>query len=59
MRGTSYEGRYVIADIHWPVGLPTERRVWLNPDSAPGSTIIMHRQPGDIWRIALRGSAPA
>lgn len=51
MRGTSYEGRYVIADIHLPVDLPTERRVWFDPESAPGSTIIMHRQPGDIWRI--------
>ncbi|WSE32490.1 FAD-dependent monooxygenase [Amycolatopsis rhabdoformis] len=51
MRGTSYEGRYVIADIHWPASLPTGRRVWFDPDSSPGSTIIMHRQPGDIWRI--------
>lgn len=51
MRGTSYEGRYVIADIHLPADLPAERRVWFDPDSAPGSTIIMHRQPNDIWRV--------
>ncbi|MBB3082411.1 FAD-dependent oxidoreductase [Geodermatophilus sabuli] len=51
LQGTSYEGRYVIADIHWQAELPTERMVWFDPPSNPGSTVIMHRQPGDIWRI--------
>ncbi len=51
LQGTSYEGRYVIADIHWESGLPTERMVWFDPPSNPGSTVIMHRQPHDIWRI--------
>jgi 3-(3-hydroxy-phenyl)propionate hydroxylase len=49
--GNSYEGSYVIADIHWPSGLPTERMVWFDAPSNPASTIIMHRQPNDIWRI--------
>ena len=51
LEGTSYVGRYVIADIHWKADLPAERRVWFDPPSNPGSTIIMHRQPNDIWRI--------
>ncbi|MGK5115069.1 FAD-dependent monooxygenase [Geodermatophilus sp. CPCC 205506] len=51
LAGTSYEGRYVIADIHWPTDRPAERLVWFDPPSNPGSTIIMHRQPGDIWRV--------
>jgi 3-(3-hydroxy-phenyl)propionate hydroxylase len=51
MSGTSYEARYVIADIHWPVDLPAQRRVWFDPAGNPGSTIIMHRQPDDIWRV--------
>lgn len=51
LEGTSYEGRYVIADIHWPSDWPTERRVWFDPPSNPGATIIMHRQPDDIWRV--------
>jgi 3-(3-hydroxy-phenyl)propionate hydroxylase len=25
--------------------------VWFDPPSNPGSTVIMHRQPDDIWRI--------
>jgi len=51
LEGTSYEGRYVIADIHWVCDLPAERLVWFDPPSNPGSTVIMHRQPNDIWRI--------
>ncbi|WP_448612771.1 FAD-dependent monooxygenase [Modestobacter sp. URMC 112] len=51
LQGASYEGRYVIADIHWESDLPTERLVWFDPPSNPGSTVIMHRQPRDIWRI--------
>lgn len=51
LQGNAYEGRYVIADIHWKSGLPTERMVWFDPPSNPGSTVVMHRQPDDIWRI--------
>ncbi|MGP4086230.1 FAD-dependent monooxygenase [Streptomyces sp. KR55] len=51
LEGTSYEGRYVIADIHWESELPAERQVWFDPPSNPGSTIILHRQPDDIWRV--------
>ncbi|EOM77332.1 FAD-dependent oxidoreductase [Rhodococcus rhodnii] len=51
MQGTSYSGSYVIADIHWESELPAERMVWFDPPSNPGSTIIMHQQPRDIWRI--------
>lgn len=51
MSGASYEGRYVIADIHWPSAQPTERRVWFDAPSAPGSTLILHQQPDDIWRV--------
>ncbi|CAA9228353.1 MAG: 2-polyprenyl-6-methoxyphenol hydroxylase and related FAD-dependent oxidoreductases [uncultured Acetobacteraceae bacterium] len=52
LRGTSYEGRYLIADIEvegadWPV----ERHVWFDPPSNPGSTVILHVQPDNVWRI--------
>ena len=51
LQGLSYEGRYVIADIHWESDLPAERTVWFDPPSNPGSTVIMHQQPNNIWRI--------
>ena len=51
LEGTAYEGRYVVADIALACELPTERLAWFDPPSNPGSTILMHRQPDDIWRI--------
>ena len=51
MEGTSYEGRYLIADIKLRSDHPTERRAWFDPPSNPGSTVLMHRQPDDVWRI--------
>ncbi len=49
--GTAYEGRYVIIDIHLPSAHPTERRAWFDPPWNRGSTVLMHRQVDDIWRI--------
>ena len=51
LEGTSYEGRYLIADIKLRSNAPTERRAWFDPPSNPGSTVLMHRQPEHIWRI--------
>ena len=51
LEGTGYEGRYVIIDIELPSTYPTERRAWFDPPWNPGSTVLMHRQPDDIWRI--------
>lgn len=53
--GTSYEGRYMIADIAVPgVERPVERHVWFDPVSNPGSTVILHVQPDNIWRIDIQ-----
>ena len=51
LKGTSYEGRYVIVDIELKSDRPTERLAWFDPPSNPGSTVLMHKQPDDIWRI--------
>ena len=51
MRGTSYQGLYLIADIRIDASLPTERHAWFDPVSNPGSTVLMHRQPDGLWRI--------
>jgi 3-(3-hydroxy-phenyl)propionate hydroxylase len=51
LKGTQYEGRYVIVDIRQKTSRPTERLAWFDPPSNPGSTILMHRQPEDVWRI--------
>ena len=51
LKGTHYEGRYVIVDIEQNTMREVERLAWFDPPSNPGSTILMHRQPGNIWRI--------
>jgi 3-(3-hydroxy-phenyl)propionate hydroxylase len=51
MRGTGYEGRYVIIDIDLPSEHRTERRAWFDPPWNRGSTVLMHRQPDNLWRI--------
>lgn len=51
LKGMQYEGRYVIVDIEQPTQREVERLAWFDPPSNPGSTILMHRQPDDVWRI--------
>lgn len=51
LRGDAYEGRYVIADVRMKSDFPTERRAFFNPPALPDSTILVHKQPDDIWRI--------
>ncbi len=51
MNGTAYEGRYVIVDIELDVDLPTERLAWFDPPSNPGRTMLMHKQPDQLWRL--------
>ena len=55
LKGIQYEGRYVIVDVKQEsTRLKThavERLAWFDPPSNPGSTVLMHRQPDDVWRI--------
>jgi 3-(3-hydroxy-phenyl)propionate hydroxylase len=51
LEGMQYEGRYVIVDIEQATARPVERLAWFDPPSNPGSTLLMHRQPGGVWRI--------
>lgn len=51
LEGMQYEGRYVIVDIEQASNRPVERLAWFDPPSNPGSTLLMHRQPGNVWRV--------
>jgi len=51
LHGDNYEGRYVIADVRMAHDFPTERRAFFEPAANPGGTVLIHRQPDDIWRI--------
>lgn len=51
LKGENFEGRYVIADIQMEHDYPTIRRALFDPTSRPGGTVLVHKQPDNIWRI--------
>jgi 3-(3-hydroxy-phenyl)propionate hydroxylase len=51
LHGDAYEGRYVIVDIRMKSDYPTERRAFFDPPANPGATVLIHKQPDDIWRV--------
>ena len=51
LKGDNYEGRYVIADIRMDHDFPTERRAFFEPSGNPGGTVLIHKQPENIWRV--------
>lgn len=51
LQGQNFEGRYVIADVQMEHDYPTIRRALFDPACRPGATVLIHRQPDNIWRI--------
>lgn len=51
LAGATYDARYVIVDVHMRSTHPTERRAFFDCAGNPGGTVLVHRQPDDIWRI--------
>ncbi|QTF92717.1 FAD-dependent monooxygenase [Halomonas sp. BM-2019] len=51
LHGQAYEGRYVIADVRLESDFPTERRAFFHSKALPDTTVLVHKQPDDIWRI--------
>jgi 3-(3-hydroxy-phenyl)propionate hydroxylase len=51
LTGENLPGRYVIADVRMDHDFPVERRSFFGSRANPDSTILVHRQPDDIWRI--------
>jgi 3-(3-hydroxy-phenyl)propionate hydroxylase len=51
LEGSTYEGRYVIVDVLLDSPRPTERLAYFDPACNPGSTVLVHKQPDNVWRI--------
>jgi 3-(3-hydroxy-phenyl)propionate hydroxylase len=51
LEGQAFTGKFVIVDIELHSPFPTERRAWFDCACNPGSTMLMHKQPDNIWRI--------
>ena len=51
LNGDNLPGNYVIADVQMEHDFPTERRSFFESEANPDATILVHRQPDNIWRI--------
>lgn len=50
--GLSYQDKFLITDIRAKLDLPApERRFYFDPQWNPGRQVLLHPQPGDVWRI--------
>lgn len=51
LEGENLPGNYVIADVRMEHDFPTERRSFFESSANPQATVLVHRQPDDIWRV--------
>ena len=51
LQGDNLQGRYVIADVLADLDLPVERHALFEPRSNPGGSVLLHVQPGNLWRV--------
>jgi len=50
-KGRVFRDRFLIADVKMTADFPTERWFWFDPPFHPGQSVLLHRQPDNIWRI--------
>jgi 3-(3-hydroxy-phenyl)propionate hydroxylase len=54
MQGERFEERFLIADFVMEADFPSERWFWFDPPFAPGQSILLHKQPDNIWRLDFK-----
>ncbi|MGR2738656.1 FAD-dependent oxidoreductase [Billgrantia sp. Q4P2] len=50
-RGQIFQDRFLIADVIMKADFPTERWFWFDPPFHPNQSVLLHRQPDNVWRI--------
>jgi 3-(3-hydroxy-phenyl)propionate hydroxylase len=50
-QGRTFRDRFLIADVKMTADFPAERWFWFDPPFHPGQSVLLHRQPDNIWRI--------
>ncbi|MCE8017157.1 FAD-dependent oxidoreductase [Halomonas sp. MCCC 1A17488] len=50
-RGQVFQDRFLIADVIMKADFPTERWFWFDPPFHPNQSVLLHRQPDNVWRI--------
>lgn len=49
--GRVFEDNFLIADITMKGARPSERWFWFDPPFNRGQSVLLHKQPDDMWRI--------
>ena len=49
--GQEFRDRFLIADVVMQAEFPTERWFWFDPPFHPGQSVLLHKQPDNMWRI--------
>lgn len=49
--GQTFKDRFLIADVKMKADFPAERWFWFDPPFHPNQSVLLHKQPDDVWRI--------
>lgn len=47
--GRTFKDRFLIADVKMKAPFPTERWFWFDPPFHRNQSVLLHRQPDDVW----------
>jgi 3-(3-hydroxy-phenyl)propionate hydroxylase len=50
-KGVVFRDRFLIADVKMKADFPTERWFWFDPPFHRNQSVLLHREPDDVWRI--------
>ena len=50
-KGRVFKDRFLIADVRMQADFPPERWFWFDPPFHPNQSVLLHRQPDNVWRI--------
>jgi 3-(3-hydroxy-phenyl)propionate hydroxylase len=50
-KGQVFRDRFLIADVRMQASFPAERWFWFDPPFHRNQSVLLHRQPDDVWRI--------
>ncbi|MFJ5536262.1 FAD-dependent oxidoreductase [Vreelandella titanicae] len=50
-KGQVFQDRFLIADVVMKADFPTERWFWFDPPFHPNQSVLLHKEPDNVWRI--------
>lgn len=52
--GRVFEDNFLIADVIMQADFPSERWFWFDPPFNRGQSVLLHKQPDNVWRIDMQ-----